>query len=187
MIFDVIMMTVGLSMDSLVVSIVGGASIKRCRVWRHVLKIALTMGVFQGGLTLAGYLFGIGFERYVYAFDHWVAFGLLAYLGGRMIYGELFKKEEHVIDLLNNRTLVYMALATSIDAIAVGISLAVLKNPIVWQAVIIGGGTFAAVACGVYFGYRFGKKAKVKLVGIAGGIILICTGVKILLEHLLSL
>ncbi|MDR1407949.1 MAG: manganese efflux pump MntP family protein [Tannerella sp.] len=187
MIFEVLMITVGLSMDSLVVSIVGGAAIKDCRVW-HVLKIALVMALFQGGLTLAGYLFGMGFERYVYAFDHWVAFGLLAYLGGRMIYDELFGKgEERSINLLHNGTLIYMSFATSIDALAVGISLAILKSAmIVWQAFIIGSGTFLAVACGVCFGHRFGKKARVKAAGIIGGLILMGTGVKILLEHLLA-
>ncbi|MDR1332667.1 MAG: manganese efflux pump MntP family protein [Tannerella sp.] len=186
MILEVLLITVGLSMDSLVVCLVGGAAIRNCRVW-HVLKIAFVMGLFQGGLTLGGYLFGLGFERYVYAFDHWVAFGLLAYLGGRMIYDEAGRKEaKHSIDLLRNRTLVYMSFATSIDAIAVGVSLAMLHSPIIWQAAIIGGGTFVAAACGVYVGHRFGRRARVKLVGIAGGLILIGTGTKILLEHLLG-
>jgi len=184
MLIEVLLIAVGLSMDSLVVSIVGGATIRECRL-RDVLKIALVMGAFQGGLTLVGYLCGKGFERYIYAFDHWVAFGLLAYLGGRMIYEELFKAEdERSIDLLNAKTLVYMSFATSIDALAVGISLAILRSPIVWQSVIIGGCTFIAAACGVYAGHRYGRKNNLKL-GIVGGIILIGIGLKILIEHLI--
>jgi len=185
MIFDILLITVGLSMDSLVVSIVGGATAQKCRL-RDVLKIAVVMGIFQGGLTAAGYMCGVGFEQYIGAFDHWVAFGLLSYLGGKMIYEELFKRDdERTFDLLNMRTLIYMAFATSIDAIAVGISLAFLRSPIVWQSVIIGGGTFIASAFGVCFGRRFGRRTNLKL-GIVGGIILIGIGIKILIEHIIA-
>ena len=171
-------------MDSLVASIIGGATITHCR-WRHVLKIAFVMGLFQGGATLAGYLFGLGFEQYIYTVDHWVAFGLLAYLGGRMIYGECCGKDKKKpINLLQNKQLIYLSFATSVDAVAVGISLAILKSPILWQSIIIGSGTFAAVACGVCFGHYCGQKANVKWLGVAGGLILIGIGVKILCEHL---
>jgi putative Mn2+ efflux pump MntP len=186
MIIDAFLIAIGLSMDSLVVSIVGGATIRNCRPC-HVLKIALVMAIFQGGLTLAGYFVGVSFAPYIHTFDHWVAFGLLAYLGGKMIYEELSSKEtERTFDLLHNRTLVCMSLATSIDAMAVGVSLAILQSPIVWQTVVIAGGTFLAAAVGVCAGHRFGKKAKLALVSVAGGTILIGIGVKILLEHLLS-
>jgi putative Mn2+ efflux pump MntP len=186
MIINTFLIAIGLSMDSLVVSIVGGATIRDCRLC-HVLKIALVMAIFQGGLTLVGYFVGASFAPYIHAFDHWVAFGLLAYLGGKMIYEELSPREtERTIDLLHNRTLVCLSLATSIDAMAVGVSLAILQSPILWQTVAIGSGTFAAAAVGVCAGHRFGKKAKVTLVSLAGGAILIGIGFKILLEHLLS-
>ncbi|MDR3261425.1 MAG: manganese efflux pump MntP family protein [Tannerella sp.] len=183
---DILLITVGLSMDSLAVSIAGGATIRDCRL-RYVVKIALVMALFQGGLTWIGYLLGTSFEQYIRSLDHWVAFGLLAYLGGRMIHeGAVKKEEERTLNLLCNKTLVCMALATSIDALAVGISIAVLGNPIAWQAVIIGSGTFLASALGVCVGSHFGKKVNVRLY-LIGGIILIAIGAKIVVEHLFFL
>ncbi|MDR3194448.1 MAG: manganese efflux pump MntP family protein [Tannerella sp.] len=181
---DILLLTVVLSMDSLTVSIAGGAVMRDLRM-RYVFKIAAVMAVFQGGLAWVGYVFGTSFEQYIRSFDHWIAFGLLAYMGGRMIHEDLTKKDSEccTFNLLNNRTLFSLALATSIDALAIGISLALLGNPIGWQALIIGAGTFLASSVGVCAGNRFGKRINIRLC-LAGGLMLIGIGVKILIEHL---
>jgi putative Mn2+ efflux pump MntP len=183
---DILLIAAGLSMDSLAVSIAGGAVIRDCRL-RHVFKIALVMALFQGGLTWIGYLLGTGFEQYITSFDHWIAFGLLSYLGVRMICEEVTEKDDkRTFNLLNNKTLIGMSLATSIDALAVGLSIAMLGNPIAWQALIIGLGTFVASALGIYTGSHFGKRINLRSY-LIGGIILIAIGVKILAEHLFFL
>ena len=184
---EVLLLAIGLSMDSLAVSVTSGAVLRdRCSAG-SVVKIASTLGLFQAGMTVIGYTMGLGFERYIRAFDHWVAFALLAYLGGKMIYESTREKEEESrFDPLRFRTLCGLGIATSIDALAVGISLAILKSPLLWQAVIIGVVTFLMSASGVYFGNRFGRKINLKL-DLIGGLILIGIGVKILVEHLCPL
>lgn len=182
---EVLLLAIGLSMDSLAVSITGGAILKgRCSI-RHIAKIAGVLGLFQAGMTVIGYTMGAGFERYIRSLDHWIAFVLLLYLGGKMIYDSTKEEEEEgKFDPLCNRTLCGLGVATSIDALAVGISLAVLKSPLTLQAATIGVVTFAMSAFGVYFGNRFGKKVDLKL-DLIGGLILIGIGTKILIEHLL--
>jgi len=183
LLIETLLITIGLSMDSLAVSMAGGAVLHTCRLG-HICRIAIVMALFQGGMTLIGYLFGTGFDKYIHAFDHWVAFGLLCYLGGRMLYEDLKEKEDaKSFNPLSNKTLIGMAFATSIDALAIGISFAVLHTPILLQAAIIAAGTFVFSAAGVYFGNHFGKRTKLKL-NIFGGIILIAIGAKILIEHL---
>lgn len=170
-------------MDSLAVSVTGGAVIRHCTTG-NIVKIATVLGLFQAGMTAIGYLMGLGFERYIRAFDHWIAFFLLFYLGGKMIYDGLQQTDEACkFNPLCNKTLCGLGIATSIDALAVGISLAVLKNPLLLEAVIIGTVTFAFSAFGVFFGSRFGRKIDLKL-DLIGGIILIAIGAKILIEHL---
>ena len=150
-----------------------------------LLKMASVLGLFQAGLTLAGYLIGIGFERFITSVDHWIAFALLLYLGGKMVY-ESFQseKEEERFDPLNFRTLCTLGVATSIDAMAVGISLAVLHSPIVVEASIIGVVTLLISSFGVFFGNQMGKRIDLKL-DLIGGLILIGLGTKILIEHTL--
>lgn len=181
--FEVLLLAVGLSMDSLAVSVAGGAVIRQCTVG-NVTKIASVLGIFQAGMTAAGYLAGIGFERYIRAFDHWVAFILLFYLGAKMIYDGFRKKEEGecCFNPLKMQTLMGLGIATSIDALAVGISLAILKSPLLIEAFIIGIVTFGFSAFGVYFGNRFGNKINLRI-ELLGGLILIGIGTKILLEH----
>lgn len=171
-------------MDSLAVSATGGAFIQNCKP-HHMLKIGSVMGIFQAGMTMIGYLAGLSFKKYITAFDHWVAFLLLLYLGGKMIYeGRRKKKERNFnMDPLNYKTLCGLALATSIDALAVGISLACLKSAIALEAMTIGIVTFLLSTFGVYFGNRFGRKIDMKL-DLIGGLILIAIGTKILIEHL---
>ena len=170
---EVLLLAIGLSMDSLAVSVTGGAVLKNNCTAGNIIKIASVLGIFQAGMTVIGYTMGLGFEKYICAFDHWIAFTLLLYLGGKMIYDSTKEEEEDgKFDPLCNRTLCGLGIATSIDALAVGISLAILKSPLLLQA-----STF-----GVYFGNRFGKRIDLKL-DLIGGLILIGIGTKILIEH----
>lgn len=181
---DTMVLAAGLSMDSLAVSITGGAVIGRCTT-KHVMKIASTMGVFQAGMTVLGYLLGMGFEKYISNVDHWIAFLLLTAIGGKAIYESLNDRDEEELQRnpLCNKVLCGLAIATSIDAFAVGISFAILNYSIFMNATTIGFITFAFSAFGVYFGNHFGRKLNLN-VDMLGGIILICIGLKILIEHL---
>lgn len=184
LLLDTMILAAGLSMDSLAVSITGGVVIRRCSL-RNVMKIASTMGIFQASMTVLGYLLGIGFEKYITGFDHWIAFLLLSFIGLKAIYESFQDKEEEAPrNPLCNRTLCGLAVATSIDAFAVGISFAILNYNIMMRATTIGIITFVFSAFGVYFGTHFGKRLNWN-VDLIGGVILILIGLKILLEHLL--
>lgn len=178
----VFMIAVGLSMDSLAISISGGICMKPFCI-RKSLKMAVVMGVFQGGMTFLGWILGTGFSSYITNFDHWIAFILLSYLGGKMIY-ESLKAENETLVSFSNRTLFTLGIATSIDALAVGVSFAFLKTNIYFPVAIIAITTFLLSLTGVCCGFRFGKIKNVN-VELIGGIILIAIGVKILVEHTL--
>lgn len=178
----VLLIAIGLSMDSLAVSIGGGICMKPFCIHKS-LKMAVIMGVFQGGMTLLGWALGSGFSSYITEFDHWIAFGLLSYLGGKMIY-ESFKEENETLVSLSNRTLFTLGIATSIDALAVGISFAFLKTNICIPVLVITLTTFLLSLTGVVFGCRFGKIKNLN-VELWGGIILVAIGFKILIEHTL--
>ena len=182
-IITILLIAVGLAMDSLAVSISGGI-VMRPFCTRQSLRLALTMGGFQGGMTLLGWLMGVSFSSYITTFDHWIAFILLGFLGGKMIY-ESFEEEETTISSFSTKTLLTLGVATSIDALAVGVSMAFLKTSIYFPAFIIGFVTFALSLIGVIGGYRFGKIKGIN-VELFGGIILIAIGVKILIEHLME-
>lgn len=182
---ELLLLAVGLSMDAFAVSICKGLSMKKA-----TLKAGATCGLWFGGfqalMPMIGYYLGTMFAGAIEAFDHWVAFGLLAIIGINMLK-EAFEKgcdcEKHDADL-SVKTMFVMAIATSIDALAVGISLAMTGNVnIFWAVALIGVITFAMSTMGVkignVFGSRFEKKAQA-----AGGIILVLLGIKILLEHL---
>ena len=183
---ELLLLAVGLSMDAFAVSICKGLAMKRA-----TLKSELTCGVWFGGfqalMPLIGFLLGALFAGVIEAFDHWVAFGLLAVLGINMLK-EAFEKSECACDIEGNdlafKTMFVMAIATSIDALAVGISLAMAGNVnIVTAVLLIGVITFAMSAIGVQIGSVFGNKFE-KKAQFLGGAILIALGVKILLEHL---
>ena len=183
---EILLIGIGLSMDAFAVAISKGLSMQKIN-YKAGLIIALFFGVFQAGMPLIGYFAAIRFERYIIAADHWIAFGLLSFIGGKAIVeaikeirsGE--KKEESF--RLRYGELVILAIATSVDALAVGISFAFLSVQI-WKSVsIIGVTTFLISFAGVCIGNRFGAKLKTKA-EIAGGVILILIGLKILLEHL---
>ncbi|OUO54102.1 hypothetical protein B5F77_04305 [Parabacteroides sp. An277] len=180
---EIILLAVGLSMDSLAVSVTSGAIIRQCTVWR-VAKIASVLAFFQALFTLVGYLLGYSFLKLIEAFDHWIAFGLLLYLGGRMVWESLSHKEEtERMNPLCLKTLCGLGVATSIDALAVGVSLALLKSSLSQIVLIIALVTFLFASFGVCFGSKVGNRVNLKL-DLIGGLILIGIGVKILIEHL---
>ncbi len=177
-----LLLAVGLSMDAFAVSICKGLSMKRSSVQAQLICGAW-FGGFQALMPLIGYYLGTLFAGAIEAFDHWIAFGLLFLIGVNMIR-EAFSDEEEDSGDLSFRSMLVMAIATSIDALAVGVSLAMAGDVNIWLAVaMIGVTTFLLSAVGVkvgsVFGSRFEKKAQ-----ILGGGILILLGVKILLEHL---
>lgn len=178
----ILLIAIGLSMDSLAVSISGGICMSPFCI-RKSLKMALVMGIFQGGMTWLGWALGIHFSSYITNFDHWIAFILLGYLGGKMVY-ESFKDEENSMISFSNKMLLTLGVATSIDALAVGISMAFLKTNIWFPASIIAFTTFFLSFTGVLCGFRFGKIKGLK-VELLGGLILIGIGIKILVEHTL--
>ena len=183
---EVLLIGIGLSMDAFAVAISKGLSMRKID-YKAGLIIALFFGVFQAAMPLIGYFAAVKFERYITAVDHWVAFGLLLLIGGKAIIEavkDLRSEEKEEEDFrLKFGELIVLAVATSIDALAVGISFAFLSVNI-WKSItIIGITTFIISFFGVLIGNRFGAKFKTKA-EITGGIILILIGIKILLEHL---
>lgn len=164
----ILLIAIGLSMDSLAVSISGGICMKPFCI-KKSLKMALTMGIFQGGMTWLGWAMGIHFSNYITDFDHWIAFVLLSYLGGKMVY-ESFKEEDSHLITFSSRMLFTLGVATSIDALAVGVSMAFLKTGIWFPASVIAFTTFFLSFSGVICGFRFGKikGLKVELLGEIG-------------------
>ena len=182
---ELLLLAVGLSMDAFAVSICKGLSMKKAGLKTGVI-CGSWFGGFQALMPLIGFFLGSLFAAAIEAFDHWVAFGLLAIIGINMMR-EAFDKEEECgcceADL-SFKTMFVMAVATSIDALAVGISLAMAQGVNIWLAIVlIGVITFAMCCAGVKIGSVFGSKFE-KKAQIAGGVILILLGTKILLEHL---
>jgi putative Mn2+ efflux pump MntP len=174
---------VGLAMDAFAVSVSKGLSVQQLRP-RHVLCVGLWFGGFQGLMPLLGYLLGRNFAHYVEGVDHWIAFGLLLLIGVNMIRETLSGDEdEHRSGDFGFRTMLLMAIATSIDAFAVGVSFAVMNISIWSAAAIIALITMIISAVGIYLGTRVGEKIGSKA-GIVGGLMLIAIGVNILIEHL---
>ncbi len=187
---EIFLIGVGLSMDAFAVAICKGLKMRKLNL-KQALIIGLFFGGFQALMPLIGYLLGTSFSELVSSFDHWIAFVLLAFIGGKMAI-ESFKKDdddeatENQLDPpLDYKELFIMAVATSIDALAVGISFAFLNMHIVPAITIIGITTFCLSIVGVWVGNKFGEKYKSKA-ELAGGVILIGIGIKILVEHLLN-
>ena len=182
-ILEILLLGIGLSMDAFAVSICKGLSTKKLQV-KHYLIIGAWFGGFQALMPTIGYFLGSTFEQYITAFDHWVAFVLLAAIGANMIKESFSKEESETNVSFAFKTMLLMALATSIDALAVGITFALLPEVNVPLAVcLIGATTFLCSAAGLRVGNLFGLRYKAKA-ELAGGIILILIGLKILLEHL---
>ena len=180
---EIILIAVSLAMDAFAVSICKGLSMKKMD-WKKAIIIALYFGIFQGGMPLIGYLLGVGFEESIKFIDHWIAFGLLAFIGGNMIKEALSKNEDdEVDDKVDFKTMIVLAIATSIDALAIGVTFAFLNVNIVLAVSLIAAITFVISCIGVKLGNVFGDKYE-KKAELAGGIVLILIGLKILLEHL---
>lgn len=176
------MIAIGLSMDSFSVSISSGIFMKQFRGWL-VWKIAFILAAFQAGMTALGWGFGINFSDMIESIDHWIAFLLLSYLGGKMILESFKNEEEKSFNNLSTRTIATLGLATSIDALAVGVGMAFMNTPIVMTVLIIFLTTFVISVIGLLVGLRFGR-IKWMNFEIVGGLILIGIGIKILVEHL---
>lgn len=181
---ELLIIAVGVSMDAFAVSVCKGLSVRRLRP-SHMVSAALWFGGFQALMPLIGYFVGLGFADLVADVDHWIAFVLLGFIGGKMIKEACAKDdtEEHNPDF-SFRTMLVLAVATSIDALAVGVSFAFLGVDIWTSVLVIGLMTGAFSALGVQLGHVFGSRFKSKA-EFAGGLILVGIGIKILLEHLL--
>ena len=183
--FTIFILAFGLSFDSFAVSVTSGLNVPRIRFFEAV-KMASVLAVFQGGMPVLGWLFGSSVKPLVAPIDHWIAFGLLLLVGGKMIVESFASSEDKKIkDPLRLRVILLLALATSIDALAVGFSFSIYLDKIFWAIFIIAGITFIASMTGILIGKKTGPKIN-KYAEIIGGFILIGIGCKILFEHLLQ-
>lgn len=185
-IIELFLIAVGLSMDAFAVSVCKGLSMKKC-TWRKSALVGAYFGIFQAGMPLAGFILGVQFRDVITSVDHWIAFILLGMIGGNMVRealgkddGECCAEAEEALDM---RTMLGLAVATSIDALAVGVTFAFLKVDIVPAVCFIGVITFTLSVAGVKIGNLFGTKYQAKA-ELLGGVILILMGLKILLEHM---
>ncbi|MBR4962374.1 MAG: manganese efflux pump [Muribaculaceae bacterium] len=177
-------LALGLSMDSFAVSLSSGVALKSFK-FAHVAKIALYLSFFQAVMPILGWLLGVGFVNIIQSVDHWIAFALLLFLGGKMIYDAITEKQEEDKCCFNPTkfsTLVQMGIATSIDALAVGVSFAFLEIALVQATIIIFSITFIASVTGCYIGKAFGTRYS-RVATFIGGAILVSIGLKIFLEH----
>lgn len=179
---ELFLIAVGLSMDAFAVAICKGLSMQKLNM-KHAVIVGLYFGGFQGLMPLLGYLIGFRFQDAIVAYDHWIAFILLGFIGGNMIKEALSDEEESCDASVAFKDMIVLAIATSIDALAVGVSFAFLKVNIVPAVSFIGIITFLLSIVGVKVGNLFGSKYKSKA-EFAGGLILILIGLKILIEHL---
>lgn len=182
---DLFMIAIGLSMDAFAVSLSKGLGMRKLN-YQHAFIIAAFFGGFQALMPLLGWLLGKQFAEYIQSYDHWVAFILLSFIGGKMLF-EAFKKEEgdffKVYNILKIKEVFFLAVATSIDALAVGITFAFLQVSILPSIALIGITTFCLAFIGVIIGNQFAAKFENKA-EIAGGLVLILIGLKILLQDL---
>jgi manganese efflux pump family protein len=182
---DILLIAAGLAMDCFAVSVCYGFLAKKWQ-WKKVIRMALFFGGFQAAMPVIGWLIGLAFEDFIASVDHWIAMGLLGGIGLKMIIESIRKRDDSCcIQFEKITVLLSLALATSIDALIVGMGFAFLKVNILVAVVTIGlvsaAFTFAGVALGKRYGKWLGKKAE-----IIGGVVLIGIGIKILLEHLLA-
>ena len=179
---ELLLIAIGLSMDAFSVSICKGLTTKKFS-WRMALVCGLWFGFFQVLMPIIGYFLGAQFQEMIEAYDHWIAFGLLFLIGANMIREAVWGKEESQDGSLGFKTMLLLAIATSIDALAVGVSFACIRVKLWSSVIVIGLTTFAFSVLGVKIGNVFGSKYE-KSAEIIGGIMLILIGLKILLEHL---
>ena len=179
---ELLLLSVGLAMDAFAVSICKGISMKKMN-WKKAIIIGLYFGGFQALMPTIGFFLGSAFQSLITNIDHWIAFILLAIIGGGMIKESFEEDSENRNDDVSFKTMILLAIATSIDALAVGITFAFLKVNLILAVSLIGIITFIIAVLGTKIGNRFGDKYERKA-EIVGGVILILLGLKILLEHL---
>lgn len=177
-----ILIALGLAMDSFSVSITRGLTNTQTRMSIEALKVAFFFGLFQGIMPVIGWLAGVSIIDFISDFDHWIAFGLLTFIGLRMIYESTTKDSKKMVSSSSFSVLIMLSIATSIEALAVGLSLSFLEVSIITPAIIIGIITFSLSFLGVYIGKRFG--GFFQKIGVLGGVILVVIGIKILTEHM---
>lgn len=186
--FDLVLLSVALAMDCFTVSLMSGVILRRA-VTAAILRMALLFGLFQAAMPLAGWLATAHFSQYLEAVDHWIAFGLLAFIGGKMIKESFDDDSEPSFNPLRLRTQLLLAVATSIDALAVGISMACLGydhiTALTLPLVMIGTASVVLSIAGYWLGVRFGRivarRIKPELIG---GLVLVFIGIKVLLSHI---
>lgn len=183
-ILEILLISIGLAMDAFAVSICKGLSMKKMS-WKKAITIGLWFGIFQAGMPVIGYLLGSAFEHVITNIDHWIAFILLGFIGGKMIKEAFDKEGEDYNDDTSFKAMLVLAIATSIDALAIGIAYvcAYGSNNAILTFSMIGIITFIISVLGVKIGNKFGNKYGNKA-EFAGGLILVLLGIKILLEHL---
>lgn len=183
---ELVLIAIGLSMDAFAVSICKGLGMKKLNI-AQALVIALFFGGFQALMPLLGWLLGVQFQHYIVNIDHWIAFALLALIGGKMLWDAFHSNDDPSCAAKDSKLaigeLLMLAIATSIDALAVGITFAFLQVEIIPAITLIGVITFVIAFFGVMIGNRFGARYE-KPATIIGGVVLILIGCKILLEHL---
>lgn len=179
---EILLIAIGLAMDAFAVSICKGLSMKKMS-WKKAMIIGIYFGIFQALMPVIGYFIGVSFKDLVIQIDHWIAFILLSFIGINMLKQALDTDSENCNDDVDFKTMSILATATSIDALTIGITFAFLKVNIVISALIIGIITFLICIIGVKLGNKFGDKYEIKA-KIAGGVILILIGFKILSEHI---
>jgi len=178
----ILLIALGLAMDSFSVAIANGLATKTFKIAK-ALKIAVFFGFFQAIMLITGWYAGVHILDLISDYDHWVAFFLLTFIGSRMIYESIRKESTRLISSLSIKVLLILSIATSIDALAVGLSLSLLNVSAINPAIITGVVTFSLSFFGVYIGGRFGRVLKNRVESL-GGLILIAIGLKILFEHL---
>lgn len=179
---EIILIGIGLAMDAFAVSVCKGLSMRKLNLKKGLI-ISTYFGLFQGLMPTIGYILGTSFEKIIIKIDHWIVFALLLLLGINMLKEALSQNSESNNDKVDFKTMIVLALATSIDALAIGITFAFLRVKIISSALIITTITFVLSFIGVTIGNKFGNKYE-KKAQVIGGLILILMGIKILLEHL---
>ncbi len=181
-VLELLLLSVGLAMDAFAVSVCKGISMKKMN-WKKAIIIGLYFGGFQALMPTIGYFLGTAFQSLITSIDHWIAFILLGIIGGGMIKESFGDDEENRNDDVSFKTMIVLAIATSIDALAIGITFAFLNVNLVLAISLIGIITFILSVFGTKIGNRFGDKYE-KKAEFLGGVILVLLGIKILLEHL---
>ena len=187
MLLTILLLAFALSMDAFAVSITNGLCYREMSPAKNALYSGSAFGLFQGLMPLIGYFVGQAFAGFVHNVDHWIALILLGFIGGRMAWGavrDILHPEAAVCSVFSTRTLLVQAVATSIDALAVGVSLAMVGTNIFAAVAIIACITFLFSFCGVFIGHRFGGALGDKAT-LLGGIILISIGIRVFIDHII--